>query len=217
MQLTVRVAAERTLADSPFGHFLQAVQVFVYRLLHHIALRSQKEVEVIVERFVETSERNVFLPVCLLYERSQGVVGVLVAGIGLFHPIYADPFVKLCIVFPEQGQQRERLLAYAFYGVLYKLCMTYSRSMFVMMLIWNEKDLVKRFADLIEMEATQKNLVNDASVSQKLSGIYPKFDLDKSYTALRMNVKGDFVSVLPVPSLSRNSVWKANRVMYRGY
>ncbi len=66
------------------------------------------------------------------------------------------------------------------------------------------------------MEATQKNLVNDASVSQKLSGIYPKFDLDKSYTALRMNVKGDFVSVLPVPSLSRNSVWKANRVMYRG-
>ena len=58
---------------------------------------------------------------------------------------------------------------------------------------------------------------NDASVSQKLSGIYPKFDLDKSYTALRMNVKGDFVSVLPVPSLSRNSVWKANRVMYRGY
>ena len=39
------------------------------------------------------------------------------------------------------------------------------------------------------MEATQKNLVNDASVSQKLSGIYPKFDLDKSYTALRMNVK----------------------------
>ena len=98
-----------------------------------------------------------------------------------------------------------------------KLCMTYSRSMFVMMLIWNEKDLVKRFADLIEMEATQKNLVNDASVSQKLSGIYPKFDLDKSYTALRMNVKGDFVSVLPVPSLSRNSVWKANRVMYRGY
>ena len=122
MQLTVRVAAERTLADSPFGHFLQAVQVFVYRLLHHIALRSQKEVEVIVERFVETSERNVFLPVFLLYERSQVVVGVLVAGIGLFHPIYADPFVKLCIVFPEQGQQRERLLAYAFYGVLYQFC-----------------------------------------------------------------------------------------------
>ena len=98
-----------------------------------------------------------------------------------------------------------------------KLCMTYSRSLLVMTMIWNEKDLVRRFADLIEMETTQKNLVNNASVSQKLSGVYPKFDLDKAYTALRMNVKGNFVSVLPVPSLSRNSIWKTNRIMYRGY
>ena len=120
VQPAVRIAAERTLADSPFGHFLQAVQVFVHRLLHHIALRSQKEVEVVVERFVEASERDVFLPAFLLYERSQVVVRVLVAGIGLFRPIYADPFVKLCIVFPEQGQQRERLLSYAFYGVLHQ-------------------------------------------------------------------------------------------------
>lgn len=92
----------------------------MHRLLHHIALRSQKEVEVVVERFVETSERYVFLPAFLLYERSQVVVGVLVAGIGLFRPIYADPFVKLCIVFPEQGQQRERLLSDAFYGILHQ-------------------------------------------------------------------------------------------------
>ena len=67
------------------------------------------------------------------------------------------------------------------------------------------------------MEETQRSIVNKASVSQKLSGTYPKFDLDKAYTVLRMEVKGDFVSVLPVPTLSKNSVWKLNKIMYRGY
>lgn len=98
-----------------------------------------------------------------------------------------------------------------------KFCLKYSHYLLLMLMIWNEKDLVKRFADIIQMEETQRSIVNKASVSQKLSGTYPKFDLDKAYTVLRMEVKGDFVSVLPVPTLSKNSVWKLNKIMYRGY
>lgn len=45
VQPAVRVAAERTLADSPFGHFLQAVQVFVHRfcIISHSVRRKRSK------------------------------------------------------------------------------------------------------------------------------------------------------------------------------
>lgn len=98
-----------------------------------------------------------------------------------------------------------------------KLCMTYERCLLIMMMVWNEKDLVKRFSNLVEMEAAQKNMADQNSLSGDLFGNRPEFDLDRAYTALRMNVRGEFVSVLPVPTFSKNSIWKTDRVMYRGY
>ena len=95
--------------------------------------------------------------------------------------------------------------------------MNYSSYLLIFMMIENKTVLLKRFANLVQMEATQRNLVNNASMSQNMSGQYPKFDLDKAYTVLRTEVKGKFVSVLPVLTLSKNSIWKADRVIYRGY
>mgnify|MGYP004648698913 FL=1 len=93
----------------------------------------------------------------------------------------------------------------------------YPSYLLIMMMIENDQLLLKRFSNLIQMEETQRNLVNNASAAQKMSGRYPKFDLDKAYTTLRTEVKGNFVSVLPVPTLSQKSIWKADRVIYRGY
>lgn len=93
----------------------------------------------------------------------------------------------------------------------------YPSYLLIMMLIENDQLLLKRFSNLIQMEETQRNLVNNASAAQKMAGRYPKFDLDKAYTTLRTEVKGNFVSVLPVPTLSQKSIWKADRVIYRGY
>lgn len=116
--------------------------------------------------------------------------------------------------FTTDGESREDYLSPSD-GVGIK--MDYSSYLLIFMMMESKTVLLKRFANLIQMEATQRNLVNKASMSQSMSGQYPKFDLDKAYTALRTEVKGKFVSVLPVPTLSKNSIWKADRVIYRGY
>lgn len=97
------------------------------------------------------------------------------------------------------------------------LCIDYQKYLFLLMMIWSEKALLSRYGDIIQMEETQRNLVNNASMSEKISGDYPAFDLDKAYTTLRAEVKGNFVTVLPVPTMSKKSIWKTNRIMYRGY
>ena len=97
------------------------------------------------------------------------------------------------------------------------LCIDYQKYLFLLMMIWSEKALLSRYGDIIQMEETQRNLVNNASMSEKISGTYPAFDLDKAYTTLRAEVKGDFVKVLPVPTMSKKSIWKTDRIMYRGY
>lgn len=97
------------------------------------------------------------------------------------------------------------------------VCLDYQKYLLILLTIWSEKALLRRFADIVQMEETQRNLVSNASMSQNVSGNYPQFDLDKAYTALRAEVKGNFVSVLPVPNISKKSIWKTNRIIYRGY
>lgn len=95
--------------------------------------------------------------------------------------------------------------------------LTYDNYLLLFMLTKSEGELLNRFADIIQMEQIQRNMVNNTSYSQQLSGQYPLFDLDKAYTTLRIEVKGKFVTVLPVPMLSKKSIWRMDHVVYRGY
>ena len=80
--------------------------------------------------------------------------------------------------------------------------------------------LLNRFVDIIQMEETNRALTTNNtqySLKEQLTGTRKKFDVDKAYTAVRAEVNGKFVNVLPVPTLSKESVWTAHRIIYRGY
>ncbi len=80
--------------------------------------------------------------------------------------------------------------------------------------------LLNRVVDIIQMEETNRALTTNNtqySLKEQLTGTRKKFDVDKAYTAVRAEVNGKFVNVLPVPTLSKESVWTAHRIIYRGY
>ena len=91
----------------------------------------------------------------------------------------------------------------------------------IVILLWqDETGMLNRFVDIIQMEQTNRIEAgrNDTyTLEEQLSGKKKKFDVDKAYTMIRADVNKKFVNVLPVPTLSRNSVWSTNRVLYRGY
>ena len=99
----------------------------------------------------------------------------------------------------------------------------YTEFMFLMLMVFysgSTEQLLNRFADIIQMEETNRAMTmnnTQYSLSEQLTGKIKKFDIDKAYTAIRAEAKGKFVNVLPVPTLSKNSAWNAHRVIYRGY
>lgn len=98
----------------------------------------------------------------------------------------------------------------------------YSEYMMILLLLfWNNEDeLLNRFVDIIQMEQTNRfNTVDNTqySLADQISGKRKKFDVDTAYTMIRVQAKGKFVNVLPVPSLSRSSAWRVDRLLYRGY
>lgn len=99
----------------------------------------------------------------------------------------------------------------------------YTEFMFIMLVVFyggSTEQLLNRFVDIIQMEETNKALTTNNtqySLKEQLAGTRKKFDVDNAYTAIRAEVNGKFVNVLPVPTLSKNSAWKAHRVIYRGY
>lgn len=90
----------------------------MYGFQPQAALRAQEQIERIVERRVETAQRNVLRCVFFPYERREVVVGVPIAGEGLFRAVDADPFAELLVVLPKQRQQHRRLLPDALHGIL---------------------------------------------------------------------------------------------------
>lgn len=91
----------------------------------------------------------------------------------------------------------------------------------IVILLWQDEiGMLNRFVDIIQMEQTNRNEAgrNDTyTLEEQLSGKKKKFDVDKAYTMIRADINKKFVNVLPVPTLSRSSVWSTNRVLYRGY
>ena len=99
----------------------------------------------------------------------------------------------------------------------------YTEFMFIMLMIFysgSTEQLLNRFTDIIQMEETNRAMTTDNtqySLEEQLAGTRKKFDIDRAYTAIRAEVGGKFVNVLPVPTLSKNSAWNVHRVIYRGY
>ena len=80
-------------------------------------------------------------------------------------------------------------------------------SLVLMMIIGSESDYVDRLGDLVQFESTAYREKNGVGA----------FDLDESYTVLRMEASGSLVQLLPVPALSTNSLFQTTRLVYRGY
>ena len=87
----------------------------------------------------------------------------------------------------------------------------------LMTLFGNQETYLKRLGDLIQTEMTQRNLVNNTTIQQDVTGEYYDFDLDEAYTAVRVQATGSVVQVLPIPSLSTSSMLRFDRIIYRGY
>lgn len=89
--------------------------------------------------------------------------------------------------------------------------------LFLMTVFGNEETYLKRLADLVQCEMTQRNRGSGATIQQGVTGSYYDFDIDKAYTTLRASATGSTVQVLPLPSLSTSSQFRLERVIYRGY
>lgn len=87
----------------------------------------------------------------------------------------------------------------------------------LMTVLGNEHTYLKRLADMVQCEMTQRNRVSNTTIEQEVSGEYYQFDIDKAYTTIRVKATGSVVPVLPVPTLSDSSQIRMGRVLYRGY
>lgn len=121
MQAAVRIAAQCPLAYRPHREPLQPVQVLVHRLGLQLAVRAEEYLEVVIEYPVKASQRHVFHALPFMYECRKMLVGAHVGVVCLLYAVYPDTFFELFVMFPEKGQQGERLLAGALEGVLHQL------------------------------------------------------------------------------------------------
>lgn len=97
------------------------------------------------------------------------------------------------------------------------LSMDYTEYALLMMMIFgSEETYLRRLTTIIQTESTAYREQN-RSLSQVAAGTSKSFDIDKSYTVIRAQAEGSLVQVLPVPSLSTSSVFRVDRVIYRGY
>jgi hypothetical protein len=80
--------------------------------------------------------------------------------------------------------------------------------MLLMLIIGNKDTYTKRLGDLVQMEMTQK-YIND--------GKDANFDLDQSYTYLRVEADVELQIMFPFPSLSTRGPFGTTRILYRGY
>ena len=95
--------------------------------------------------------------------------------------------------------------------------MDYTTHSFILSLLVHDTETVlTRLQDVITMEKTQYNSTA-VKASTVASGRYKTFDIDRSYTVLRIEVEGSLNSVLPVPRIGPFDPYKIDRVMYRGY
>ncbi len=97
------------------------------------------------------------------------------------------------------------------------LDMDYTEHALIMMCIFgSDQTYLKRLTDIIQTESTAYRQKNQ-SLSQSVGGVSSSFDIDESYTALRVEASGSLVQLLPVPSLSTSSLFETKRIIYRGY
>lgn len=81
-------------------------------------------------------------------------------------------------------------------------------SLLLLLLLSSADTSLNRLADIVQSEATAYQMKEDGSSS---------FDIDQAYTALRAHTTGSLVQILPVPALSSRSIFRTDRVVYRGY
>lgn len=89
-------------------------------------------------------------------------------------------------------------------------------SLLMMMIFGSEETYLRRLTTIIQTESTAYREEN-RSLSQTAAGTSKSFNIDESYTVIRAQAEGSLVQVLPVPSLSTSSVFRVDRVIYRGY
>ena len=95
--------------------------------------------------------------------------------------------------------------------------MDYTKHSLLLMIVFgSETSYLNRFMDIIQTESTVYREEHQ-SLSQAAGGVSKDFDLDESYTMLRMEASGSLVQLLPIPALSTNSVFQTSRLIYRGY
>ena len=74
VQPAIGVPAERPLAHGPHGHFLQPVQMLMYRLGAHVSVRAQEYLKVVIENTVKTAQCHIFYTFFLMHEGGQVLV-----------------------------------------------------------------------------------------------------------------------------------------------
>lgn len=106
--------------------------------------------------------------------------------------------------------------------------MNYTQHLiFLMVLFMNETTYLNRLANIIQMECNYRSTdPSNTSLSQRATGQYTEFNLEKAFTSIRISAEGTLKQIMPVPSVfnsgsSGNGVFDSpfhyNRVLYRGY
>ena len=86
----------------------------------HFTIRLQENFKVVIEHLVKATQSYVFNTFLFLNESCKMLIGTLIAVVCLFDSIHSNTFLKLLIVFTEEGEQCYRLLSDTFNGILYK-------------------------------------------------------------------------------------------------
>ena len=95
--------------------------------------------------------------------------------------------------------------------------MDYSQHTLLLMIVFgSESSYLDHFMDIIQTESTAYR-ERGRSLGEVAGGVSKDFDLDESYTTLRLEADGSLVQLLPIPSLSTSSIFQTRRLIYRGY
>ena len=92
-----------------------------------------------------------------------------------------------------------------------------------MMILGNEETYLNRLKDLIQMEGVYRSRVGNTSLSERVSGVYTNFDVERAYTTIRVQADGKLLSLFPIPTFGGQEAnhlslpINYNRMIYRGY